>query len=40
VLGAAGEVLARCEPMPEFLQEIINDGGLIGNLKRRLAARG
>jgi 3-isopropylmalate/(R)-2-methylmalate dehydratase small subunit len=39
VMGGADEVLATCEPMPDFLQEIIADGGLVGNLRRRLAAR-
>ena len=33
----AGEVIAQCEPLPDFLLAIVRDGGLIPNLKKRLA---
>jgi 3-isopropylmalate/(R)-2-methylmalate dehydratase small subunit len=36
VRSADGEVMARCEPMPDFLREIVCDGGLVANLRRRL----
>ena len=34
-LPAAGRVLA-CEPIPAFLLEMLNDGGLLPHLRRRL----
>jgi 3-isopropylmalate/(R)-2-methylmalate dehydratase small subunit len=37
VSNADGVVMARCEKLPEFLLEIVRDGGLIPNLKKRLA---
>jgi len=40
VTDAHGVVLARCERLPDFLLEIVRDGGLIPNLKKRLAASG
>ena len=40
VTDAHGVVLARCEKLPDFLLEIVRDGGLIPNLKKRLAASG
>lgn len=40
VTDANGVVLARCEKLPDFLLEIVRDGGLIPNLKKRLAASG
>lgn len=33
---ADGKRLAQCEPLPDFLLEIVRDGGLIPNLKKRL----
>lgn len=38
VKDADGKMLAQCEPLPDFLLEIVRDGGLIPNLKKRLAA--
>jgi 3-isopropylmalate/(R)-2-methylmalate dehydratase small subunit len=35
---ADGKLLAQCERLPDFLLEIVRDGGLIPNLKKRLAA--
>ena len=32
-----GEVIAQCETLPAFLLEIVRDGGLIQNLKKKLA---
>lgn len=32
-----GETLAQCEKLPAFLLEIVRDGGLIPNLKKKLA---
>jgi len=37
VTDANGVVLARCEKLPDFLLEIVRDGGLIPNLKKRLS---
>ena len=37
VFDASGAILARCEPMQPFLRQIVRDGGLIANLKLRLA---
>ncbi len=37
VKDADGSLLAQCEPLPDFLLEIVRDGGLIPNLKKRLA---
>ncbi len=37
-LPATGRVLA-CEPIPRFLLEMLNDGGLLPHLQRRLNAR-
>jgi 3-isopropylmalate/(R)-2-methylmalate dehydratase small subunit len=34
---ADGNLLAQCERLPDFLLEIVRDGGLIPNLKKRLA---
>lgn len=34
-----GNMIAQCEPLPDFLLEIVRDGGLIPNLKKRLVAR-
>jgi 3-isopropylmalate/(R)-2-methylmalate dehydratase small subunit len=39
VRNASGELLAQCETLPPFLLEIVRDGGLIPNLKRRLHAK-
>jgi 3-isopropylmalate/(R)-2-methylmalate dehydratase small subunit len=36
VKDANDDVLAQCEPLPDFLLEIVRDGGLIPNLKKRL----
>ncbi|MCA2999521.1 MAG: 3-isopropylmalate dehydratase [Rhodocyclaceae bacterium] len=38
VNDADGNLLAQCEPLPDFLLEVVRDGGLIPNLKKRLAA--
>jgi 3-isopropylmalate/(R)-2-methylmalate dehydratase small subunit len=38
VCNEQGEAIAMCEPMPEFLQQLIADGGLLPNLKRRIAS--
>lgn len=35
-----GNVIAQCETLPVFLLEIVSDGGLIPNLKKRLALPG
>lgn len=32
-----GAPLVKCDPLPDFLLEIVRDGGLIPNLKKRLA---
>ena len=37
VTDATGLVIARCEKLPDFLLEIVRDGGLIPNLKKRLS---
>ena len=39
VHDAEGKLLAQCETLPDFLLEIVRDGGLIPNLKRKLVAR-
>lgn len=39
VKDAHGTVIARCEKLPTFLLEIVRDGGLIPNLKKRLATK-
>jgi 3-isopropylmalate/(R)-2-methylmalate dehydratase small subunit len=39
VKDAGGTLIARCEKLPEFLLEIVRDGGLIPNLKKRLSAK-
>jgi 3-isopropylmalate/(R)-2-methylmalate dehydratase small subunit len=36
VRDSEGTVIAQCEKLPDFLLEIVRDGGLIPNLKRRL----
>jgi 3-isopropylmalate/(R)-2-methylmalate dehydratase small subunit len=36
VVDDKGNVLARCEKLPDFLLEIVRDGGLIPNLRKRL----
>jgi 3-isopropylmalate/(R)-2-methylmalate dehydratase small subunit len=36
---ADGKLLAQCETLPDFLLEIVRDGGLIPNLKRKLATK-
>ncbi len=36
VRSASGELLVQCETLPAFLLDIVRDGGLIPNLKRRL----
>ena len=40
VTDTNGVVLVRCERLPEFLLDIVRDGGLIPNLKRRLSGSG
>ncbi len=37
VKDTQGNVLAQCETLPDFLLQIVRDGGLIPNLKKRLA---
>lgn len=39
VIRADGAVLA-CEPVPPFLREMVEEGGLVNQLRRRLLARG
>jgi 3-isopropylmalate/(R)-2-methylmalate dehydratase small subunit len=39
VRDAEGNTLAQCEALPDFLLEIVRDGGLIPNLKKRLATQ-
>jgi 3-isopropylmalate/(R)-2-methylmalate dehydratase small subunit len=39
IKSEAGEVLVQCAPLPDFLLDIVRDGGLIPNLKKRLAAQ-
>ena len=39
VKNAEGDTLAQCEKLPGFLLEIVRDGGLIPNLKKKLARR-
>jgi 3-isopropylmalate/(R)-2-methylmalate dehydratase small subunit len=39
VRDASGVVIAQCEKLPAFLLEVVRDGGLIPNLKKRLAAK-
>jgi 3-isopropylmalate/(R)-2-methylmalate dehydratase small subunit len=39
VTQANGTSIAQCEPLPDFLLEIVRDGGLIPNLKKRLPAK-
>ncbi len=39
VKNAQGDVIAKCETLPAFLLEIVRDGGLIPNLKKKLAKR-
>lgn len=36
VLDDSGGVLARCEPLPPFLRQVVRDGGLIASLRLRL----
>jgi 3-isopropylmalate/(R)-2-methylmalate dehydratase small subunit len=33
-----GRIIAQCEKLPDFLLDIVRDGGLIPNLKKRLHA--
>jgi hypothetical protein len=35
VRDASGKLLVQCETLPAFLLDIVRDGGLISNLKRR-----
>jgi 3-isopropylmalate/(R)-2-methylmalate dehydratase small subunit len=37
VCDATGHLITQCETLPDFLLEIVRDGGLIPNLKQRLA---
>lgn len=39
ILRASGEVLA-CEPLPAFMLELVQEGGLLAQLKRRRNGRG
>ncbi len=39
VRDADDKLLAQCEPLPDFLLQIVRDGGLIPNLKKRLAKK-
>jgi 3-isopropylmalate/(R)-2-methylmalate dehydratase small subunit len=39
VKEASGAVIAQCEKLPDFLLEIVRDGGLIPNLKKRFATK-
>jgi 3-isopropylmalate/(R)-2-methylmalate dehydratase small subunit len=39
VKDASGAVIAQCEKLPGFLLEIVRDGGLIPNLKKRMSAK-
>ncbi len=39
VRDADDKLLAQCEPLPDFLLAIVRDGGLIPNLKKRLAKK-
>lgn len=38
VHDADGVLLAQCETLPDFMLEIVRDGGLIPNLKKRLVS--
>ncbi|MFN7673489.1 MAG: 3-isopropylmalate dehydratase [Betaproteobacteria bacterium] len=39
IYDADGNLLAQCEPLPDFLLEIVRDGGLIPNLKKRVSEK-